>query len=148
MQGTCCEHFRRPRTHTGKQSGERRVKQRIAINAKVNLARERSYLASQVRFRVQLKLPLNRLSICHQHAIRLKIVCFSLLLFSLKGDLLQTTFNEQIDLLKNGRTLSSLPQLNIPGPPPYPGIPVLQSLVSKIPSAHGSWPCHKTLLIF
>lgn len=56
MQGTYCEHFKRPRTHTGKQSGERRVKQRIAINAKVNLARERSYLASQVRFRVQPKL--------------------------------------------------------------------------------------------
>lgn len=54
----------------------------------------------------------NYASECHQRVIQCK-----------------GTFNEQIELLKNGRTLSSLPQLNIPGPPPYPGIPVLQSLV-------------------
>lgn len=44
---------------------------------------------------------------------------------------LQANFNDQIELLKNGRTLASVPHLTIPGPPPYPGIPVLQSLVSS-----------------
>ncbi|CAH3172288.1 unnamed protein product [Porites lobata] len=41
----------------------------------------------------------------------------------------KTTFNEQIEQLKTGRTLASVPQLTIPGPPPYPAIPVLQSVV-------------------
>lgn len=44
---------------------------------------------------------------------------------------LQANFNDQIELLKNGRTLAGVPHLTIPGPPPYPGIPVLQSLVSS-----------------
>ncbi|XP_067046074.1 E3 ubiquitin-protein ligase TTC3-like isoform X3 [Acropora muricata] len=41
----------------------------------------------------------------------------------------KANFNDQIELLKNGRTLASVPHLTIPGPPPYPGIPVLQSLL-------------------
>ncbi|KAJ7333136.1 DAZ interacting zinc finger protein 3 [Desmophyllum pertusum] len=54
----------------------------------------------------------NYASECHQRVVQCK-----------------ATFNEQIELLKNGRTLASVPQLTIPGPPPYPAIPVLQSLV-------------------
>ncbi|XP_078381273.1 uncharacterized protein LOC144664036 isoform X2 [Oculina patagonica] len=58
----------------------------------------------------------NYASECHQRVLQCK-----------------QTFNEQIELLKTGRTLASVPQLTIPGPPPYPAIPVLQSVVPGQP---------------
>lgn len=73
-----------------------------AVNARISGPKVEELIATWKNYTVE----------CHQRVVQCK-----------------ATFNEQIELLKNGSTLASVPHLSIPGPPPYPAIPVLQPLV-------------------